>query len=238
MIILIKLFLAHLLGDFLLQPDSWVKAKEKEKLSAWQLYVHTFIHFILIMILVSEITFWKWALLLALLHLITDIAKIFLQTKRTKRTYFFVDQFVHLLLICMVWGFYQNKPLSILVQNKEYYIALIAFIYALTQPVSMLIRTFISRWSPDKEENEPESLEKAGNWIGIFERLFVFSFILSGQWEAIGFLLAAKSVFRFGDLKDSKDRKLTEYVLIGTLLSFGIAVFLGMIFLKVKSIYL
>jgi hypothetical protein len=44
--------------------------------------------------------------------------------------------------------------------------------------------------------------------------------------------LAAKSIFRFGDLKESKDRKLTEYVLIGTLLSFGIAIAVGMITLK------
>ncbi|RZK66384.1 MAG: DUF3307 domain-containing protein, partial [Pedobacter sp.] len=36
--------------------------------------------------------------------------------------------------------------------------------------------------------------------------------------------LAAKSIFRFGDLKDAHDIKLTEYVLIGTLLSFSIAV--------------
>jgi len=43
MILLFKLLLAHLLGDFLLQPDSWVKAKEKNKLKAWQLYAHTFI---------------------------------------------------------------------------------------------------------------------------------------------------------------------------------------------------
>jgi hypothetical protein len=42
--------------------------------------------------------------------------------------------------------------------------------------------------------------------------------------EAVGFLLAAKSVFRFGDLKDDHDRMRTEYVLIGTLLSFGIAI--------------
>jgi hypothetical protein len=37
-------------------------------------------------------------------------------------------------------------------------------------------------------------------------------------------LIAAKSVFRFGDLKESKDRKLTEYILIGTLLSFAMAI--------------
>jgi hypothetical protein len=53
--------------------------------------------------------------------------------------------------------------------------------------------------------------------------------VISGHWEAIGFMLAAKSIFRFGDLKDSKDRKLTEYVLIGTMISFGTAIVIGVI---------
>jgi len=55
---------------------------------------------------------------------------------------------------------------------------------------------------------------------------------VTGHWEAIGFLIAAKSVFRFGDLKESKERKLTEYILIGTLLSFGIAMITGIIVVK------
>lgn len=73
-------------------------------------------------------------------------------------------------------------------------------------------------------------MKDAGRYIGMLERLFVFTFVLLGQWEAIGFLLAAKSVFRFGDLTKASDRKLTEYILIGTLLSFGIAIMLGIVF--------
>ena len=53
-------------------------------------------------------------------------------------------------------------------------------------------------------------------------------FIITNNWQGIGFLLAAKSVFRFGDLSRSEDRKLTEYILIGTLLSFGLAILVGM----------
>jgi hypothetical protein len=45
------------------------------------------------------------------------------------------------------------------------------------------------------------------NTSGYLERLFVFVFILTDHWEGVGFLIAAKSVFRFGDLKESKDRK-------------------------------
>jgi hypothetical protein len=43
-------------------------------------------------------------------------------------------------------------------------------------------------------------------------------------------LITAKSVFRFGDLNKGKNRKLTEYVLIGTLLSFGLAILAGMLY--------
>jgi len=49
------------------------------------------------------------------------------------------------------------------------------------------------------------------------------------HWEGVGFMVAAKSVFRFSDLAQAKQRKLTEYVLIGTLLSFGMAVLTGIL---------
>lgn len=68
------------------------------------------------------------------------------------------------------------------------------------------------------------SLKKCTFGFADYKRLFIFSFIILDYWEGIGFLLAAKSVFRFGDLSNAKDRNLTEYILIGTLLSFGIAI--------------
>ena len=54
-----------------------------------------------------------------------------------------------------------------------------------------------------------------------------YSFILGGHLEAIGFLVAAKSVFRFGEIKDPQNREEAEYILIGTLLSFVIAITVG-----------
>lgn len=102
-------------------------------------------------------------------------------------------------------------------------------ILLLTKPTSTAIKNVISIYTHESKNNTNDSLENAGNYIGILERLFVFCFILTAHFEAIGFLFAAKSFFRFGDLKEAKDRKLTEYVLIGTLLSFGIALLTGFI---------
>lgn len=92
------------------------------------------------------------------------------------------------------------------------------------------MKIVMGRWKLG-EDDQDHSLNEAGKYIGILERLFVFVFILMSQWAAIGFLLTVKSVFRFGDLSKAKDRKLTEYILIGTLLSFGIAILIGLLYI-------
>jgi len=71
-------------------------------------------------------------------------------------------------------------------------------------------------------ENE---LPNAGKLIGILERVLTLTFIIIGQFQAVGFLIAAKSVLRYKDTETLK----TEYVLIGTMLSFGVAVLLGIL---------
>ena len=70
----------------------------------------------------------------------------------------------------------------------------------------------------------------------MLERVLILTFIFVGYSEGIGFLLAAKSIFRFGDLQKSSELKLTEYVLIGTFLSFAIAIMVGYGALKLVSI--
>jgi hypothetical protein len=74
---------------------------------------------------------------------------------------------------------------------------------------------------------------KAGKWIGYLERILV-TFILTGNIEGVGFLLAAKSIFRFGELSKASEIKPTVYILIGTLASFSIAIIVGLIKLQIR----
>jgi hypothetical protein len=67
-----------------------------------------------------------------------------------------------------------------------------------------------------------ESLPGAGRIIGLLERGLIFALILLGQPAGVGLLIAAKSILRFGAVKD--DRALSEYVIIGTLASFSWAI--------------
>ena len=97
------------------------------------------------------------------------------------------------------------------------------------------MKTIFSKWNISKLTKDNESLKDAGKYIGILERLLVFIFIIVGQWGAVGFLITAKSVFRFGDLTASKERQLTEYILIGTLISFGIAILTSLIYINLLT---
>lgn len=73
------------------------------------------------------------------------------------------------------------------------------------------------------EEKEKRGLEKAGLWIGSLERFLTYSFMLGGYMEAIGFLLAAKSIFRFGEIRDPRNREETEYILYRFFIKFWIS---------------
>lgn len=68
-----------------------------------------------------------------------------------------------------------------------------------------------------------------GRVIGLLERVLLYSFILQGQYGAIGFVMTAKAFTRF---KALDDRSFAEYVLIGTLLSGGLALLFGMLVVK------
>jgi hypothetical protein len=228
--LLLKLLIAHLVGDFLLQPTAWVKNKEEKKLAAWQLYVHSILHGALVLLFFWTWQAWKYALLITVIHFIIDSWKLIFQNKHNRRLLFFMDQAFHFISIYLIWLWLEEKPFPLFIFGTETFLFFITGIIFLTNPVSFGVKIFISKWTPEPQGQSNDSLQSAGKYIGIFERLLVFIFIIIHQWAAIGFLLAAKSVFRFGDLKEAKDRKLTEYVLIGTLLSFGTAILIGLIF--------
>ena len=223
-IILIKLILAHLIGDFFLQPTSWVKDKERKKLKSGKLYLHVLIHVVLIFIVFLSFNVWKTALSIGVLHLIIDASKSLFQTKKNARILFFADQVLHFGSIVFVWHLFFKGYLDISYLNDVKTWFLIVGVLFLSLPTSIIMKVIIAKWLPESDDESPKSLQNAGKYIGILERVLIFVFILTNHFDAVGFLLAAKSIFRFGDLKEAHDLKLTEYVLIGTLLSFGIAI--------------
>lgn len=225
-----KLILAHLLGDFILQPNSWVADKENHQLKSKYLYFHVLIHTALSFIFLWDVQLWWVAALVGVTHFIIDSLKLSFQSVKTKKRWFFIDQLLHIAVIGGI-SFYFNEFNLSFIQDQNFLKVFVAAVF-LTVPASIFIKLLLSSWTPVSEELnklQTESLSSAGKYIGILERLLVFTFILVNHWEGVGFMIAAKSVFRFSDLAQAKQRKLTEYVLIGTLLSFGMAVLTGIL---------
>ena len=225
MLLFIKLVLAHIIGDFLLQPGSWVNDKKEKKHRSPYLYLHGLVHTIsLVVVLQFNSAYWLAVMIIVISHLLIDMVKLNLSGKINSIILFFSDQLAHLLVIIGVTGIYVDFDINELITVSQIEIFLfITAILTVTNVSGVIIKEIIARWDL-REDSSEDSLENAGKYIGMLERLFVFAFVVTNHWQAIGFLLAAKSVFRFGDLSKSKDRKLTEYILIGTLLSFGLAI--------------
>lgn len=233
--LILKLLVAHFLGDFVFQFNKWVKDKEKNKLKSKYLYIHTAIHFLLLLIMVGfQSKYLILVLFIGLSHLMIDGIKL-LRPIKNKRLLFFIDQLAHLLVIGGAVVFFQSIQLHPIEWITEKTMLLLLSFLLVTSVTSVVLKVLFTKWNNaiDKISEDHSSLKDAGKYIGMLERVLVFTFVILNKWEAVGFLLAAKSVFRFGDLTKAKDRLLTEYILIGTLLSFGIAIITGIVYLKI-----
>ena len=83
------------------------------------------------------------------------------------------------------------------------------------------------RFAAELAEEVKQGLPRGGKIIGMLERLLAFMFVLAGKPEGVGFVIAAKSVFRIGALTNREDRDHAEYIMIGTLRSFTYALIIA-----------
>lgn len=235
--LLLLLVLAHLLGDFYLQPLSWVKDRLQWHFKSPKLQLHVSVHMGLSLLV---IWLWQWgygwqhdslmAVLLALTiggsHYLIDVAKSY---SNNGLAAFLLDQLAHLAVLLLLWSGYTDNwqwwPPQL---QAEWLLVALAYLLVLT-PASVLIGQLLRSWRPELLTLPAQGLLAGGHYIGMLERALLLTFVLLDQFGAVGFLLAAKSIFRFGDLSRAQDVKLTEYVLLGTLLSIGISIGVGLL---------
>jgi hypothetical protein len=159
-----------------------------------------------------------------------------IKTKYEDNIHFFlIDQFGHFMVIMAIWLWVINPAIEdvavlehIFLPGTKIWVIITAYLIVIL-PSGVLISKMVEKWREDIFESEnkgdkDKSLEKAGRWIGMLERFLILTFVLLQQYAAIGLLVAAKSIFRF-----SESRKTGEYILIGTLISFVIAIVVGLV---------
>lgn len=225
--ILLRLILAHLLTEFVLQPIAWKKEIKIKRYRSEKLYVHAFITAVTAYIFAGLWTNLWIPILLFISHLTIGIWRSY-QPEKAK--YFILGQLFHMLVLTLIFLSVFNRWSSFwqylegLYRNNEFLALLVGYMIV-SWPLGLLIGIATEKWRNEPGVNT-DGLAKAGMWIGLLERFLIFTFILIDQYTAIGLLIAAKSVLRFND-KENNTQKKTEYVLIGTLMSFSASLVLG-----------
>ncbi|MBR5912317.1 MAG: DUF3307 domain-containing protein [Bacteroidales bacterium] len=221
--LLILQLLAHLVSDFYLQTENSCKSKADNAFKSRHLYFHALITFACAWLFSMSLGYWWAALMIAMLHLVIDGLK---SVCKNLKGAFFIDQLLHLAVIVAVVITFNNIgeiSLPIWLPETKVLLWIVAFVFCL-RPANFIIQNIFKEAKisiPDS--GKEQSLPNAGRVIGNVERMLTLVFVMLGQYEAIGFLLAAKSLLRFRETDTVK----SEYVLVGTLLSFGIAILMG-----------
>lgn len=243
--ILVRLLIAHIITDFFLQTSKGIAAKENRMLASGSFWLHGLYTGIVAALLVWEHFAWLPLLVLTLSHLVIDYAKVrvkaSLKQSEKELALFVTDQVLHLLMIAIVWlmmikGFAKCRALFAgILPDYRLMLRVLGYLVVIA-PVTYLVKFLTAKWQ--NEVIDPnQSLRDAGKWIGILERVIVLTLVFSGQFTAIGFLATSKSILRLIDKPDATEnnpgkpwssRKHTEYVLIGTFLSFGAAIVTGL----------
>ncbi len=232
---LLVLLLAHLVGDFLLQPSVLISKKKK---ITW-LLIHSLVHGALAYLLMGAWNMWLPPLIITFTHFLFDGIKnrvISKDKKGDSLIVFVIDQALHfIVLVLMVQFFY--IPNAVLPVCLNLYPAVAAPVLLILVGVLLLVpfggilidyvthpfQEQLHRKFHPNSLRPIEGLKEGGRIIGYLERLLIFVFILSGEFAGVGFLVAAKSILRFGEIKDNENRKQSEYIIIGTFASFLLA---------------
>ena len=223
----VRLLIAHMAGDFVFQRKSWITNRYDKKWKSPYLYVNAAIVAALSWALSGYHHVWAIPLFIFGAHALTDLFKSYAPDSIA---IFFTDQALHILATALAVMLYLPhlaqgfNCCSLLFVNAELWIYIGAYLWVLW-PMGIVMAQLTRKWQ--LESSQPEGLKDAGKYIGMLERLLILTFIFASQFSAIGFLIAAKSILRFGDIRESNNRKGAEYILLGTMISFAGAIFTG-----------
>lgn len=205
------LLFAHVLADFVFQTN-WIA---ENKLRAHVLLLHGLIVLATAAAATGRIDAWHIGVL-ALVHVAIDWAKGRFAPDGLKG--FVADQSAHLATLGVIsflvpslfaGGFWAGLTFLPALMT------LAAGLILVTRAGGFAVGLLMQPWA----EDVPKGLTNGGKLIGLLERGLIFLLILVGQPVGIGFLIAAKSVLRYETTSD--DQRAGEYVIIGTLASFG-----------------
>ena len=212
------LLAGHLVAEFWIQPNMLGVQKMEDGIKSSKLVFHVAIASMLPVVFTFQLNLWWFVPIIFITHILID----FFKTKLKDNIVSFL--FGQLLHITVLWVLaFGATKMQLSVNTHVFWIYASGFIL-ITNPVGIFTGKFLNIVIQNKKKTLKIDIS---GWIGIMERILILAFITTGQLSAVGFLIAAKSVFRFNDTREDGSKK-TEYFLLGTLISFAFATVVGL----------
>lgn len=194
----LSLLLGHVIADFYLQNDKYCSQKEEKKFRSCFLYVHSLLVAVVSWALVPVSDFGFYALTIALSHLAIDLVKAYCPKGLWS---FVLDQAAHLAIL-LLWlpsfDITTELPVQFVDYTGNFSMPLFILAVLLCTNPPVLIKLVLKRYQIG-ETLSCENIKNAGALIGNLERILTIIFVIIGRYEAIGFIIAAKSILRFKD---------------------------------------
>ena len=232
--LIVLLAAAYFITEYGLQTSKIIQGKISREVLSYAKYSASYF----VVALLMSVNWFSWQLIAAILFQvfffgIFEYVSINLKSRKPQFR-FEIEIFDILLHIIVIWFTllilkpdFKNLdaaftlPVSV---SQSFYIKLCLYVSAiifLLNGGTILVRAVLKKV---KIEDEKIEKDNTGKLIGNIERILLFILILSDNLAAIGFVITAKSIARFEELKH---KKFAEYYLIGTLTSAVIAILTG-----------
>jgi hypothetical protein len=214
------LICAHALADFAFQSNEMVAGKARRHMLTLAAHLAILLGLSTLLLLQLSGALLAALILVGLSHFLIDIAKTFAPKSRALMA-FIADQGAHLLATAAIAAAFPGLFAHAFWADQSWLpglLALIAGAIVTIRAGGFAVGLLMARFD---DSAPPEGLPQGGRLIGQLERGVIFLLVLAGQPAAIGFLIAAKSILRFEAVSKNGANPKSEYVIIGTLASFG-----------------
>jgi hypothetical protein len=239
--LLCRLILSYIISDCTLRHIRSKCNKSTRRGTVFFLWIRPFfIPFFFVFIATIN---WVMALTIALLCGICDRIEVNLDKNKNdqKLIRFILEQILLYSALLILWGLNISKLHNIilltgsLIHNYKVTLILLGY-FTCIWPASNLIKHFLQKvMSNEASITDDGGKIEVGGFIGQFERVIIFTLVLLGQYAAIGFLITGKSIVRIAS-DDKHQRISSEYILVGTMLSYAIAILTGVFVHEILSL--
>jgi hypothetical protein len=242
MVLLFQLYLAHVMADFLFRSD-WI-ARHKRRAAAFGAgaAVHAACACATVNVGLTDRVLIA-IVVMACAHALVDVARA---RAGDDWTVFAVGQAAHSIVVTLAYlwvttSWTQAVETTMTAAGTAHlYLYLSAYIGAVFGGgyfIQKVTQSLLDRVGTGLASSKP-GLPSAGKYIGWVERALILTFVIAGYDQAIGFLLGAKALVRYPEIKEDSKGHFAEYFLIGTLTSVGLALVTGLAVKRIVSDFL